>query len=103
MPTQTGTFSGVLQICLDCLVTCEQCADACLDEPGLGSCARLARDTADVASTALLLVSRDSSLAPQALGLLAAACDRCASECARHDHNVCKLCCRACDQCVELF
>jgi hypothetical protein len=89
-----------------CSLFCISCADACVAEAmDMQSCIRTCLDCADVcAATARLAVRRSS----QNIAMLRAqieacikACEICAVECERHDHEHCKLCATMCRECAS--
>lgn len=89
-----------------CSLFCTSCADACVAEDmDMRACIRTCLDCADVcAATARLAVRRTS----QDIEMLRAqvetcirACELCSAECARHDHEHCKLCATMCRECAQ--
>jgi len=89
-----------------CSLFCTACADACVAEQGdMAQCIRSCLDCADVcAATARLAVRRTA----QDIGMLRAqletcvrACELCAAECGRHEHEHCRLCATMCRECAE--
>ena len=88
-----------------CAKMCLSCADACAAEGmDMAQCIRLCSDCADVceATTRLGLRRTGSNerLLIQMLELCAHACDECAAECEKHDHEHCKLCAQMCRECA---
>ena len=88
-----------------CAKMCLSCADACAAEDmDMAQCIRLCSDCADVceATTRLGLRRTGSNerLLIQMLELCAQACDECAAECEKHDHEHCKLCAQMCRECA---
>ena len=89
-----------------CAKMCLSCADACSAEPmDMTQCIRLCEDTSDVCEATARLGLRRSGSNPQGLRemleLCARACDACAAECERHDHEHCRLCAQMCRECAE--
>lgn len=89
-----------------CSLFCTSCADACVAEPmDMTQCIRLCLDCADVcAATARIATRRAGGNVPlmrRTLELCIAACDSCAEECDRHDHEHCKLCATMCRECAD--
>jgi hypothetical protein len=89
-----------------CSLFCTSCADACsAEQMDMRGCIRACLDCSDVcAATARLAVRRSS----QDIEMLRAqvetcirACEICAGECERHDHEHCKLCATMCRECAE--
>ena len=88
-----------------CAKMAASCADACLAEPhDMTQCIRLCLDCSDICeATARLGLRRtgdNSKLLIQLLELCAQACDECAAECEKHDHDHCKLCAQICRECA---
>ena len=86
-----------------CASLCTSCADACLAErmpAHMRQCIRLCLDCADIcAAVARLALRRTGSndmVLMEALQLCVTACDICAEECDRHDHEHCKICADMC-------
>lgn len=89
-----------------CSLFCTSCADACVaEEMEMRSCIRSCLDCADIcAATARLAVrrsSQDIAILRAQLQTCIAACDACATECERHDHEHCKLCATMCRECGD--
>ena len=93
-----------------CSLFCRSCADACVAEMAasqmdMSQCIRTCLDCADVcASTARLATRRTAQnieLLRAQLELCIKACETCASECEKHDHDHCKLCATMCRECAE--
>jgi hypothetical protein len=58
--------SSAYHACIECLVACEMCSDACLDESNVKmmvDCIRLDRDCADACATAIRAMSRRAEAA----------------------------------------
>lgn len=89
-----------------CSLMCTSCADACLAEDmDMRQCIRLTLDCADVcamtAREAVRLTAYDADMRRRSLELCIAACEACAAECQRHEHEHCKLCATMCRECAE--
>lgn len=96
--------NDLLQSLMKCIVACEHCADACLDEddPGrLAICIRLDRDCADLCTLAARMIGRGSAHTPEVLQLCIALCKACGQECARHPHDHCRKCAEVCRDCLQ--
>ena len=88
-----------------CAKMCLSCADACAaEEMDMAQCIRLCSDCADVceATTRLGLrrTGHNERLLIEMLELCARACEECAAECEKHDHEHCKLCALMCRECA---
>jgi hypothetical protein len=81
------------------------CADACAAEAmDMRQCIRLCLDVADVCEATTRLGLRrtgsNEQILREMLELCARACDACAAECERHDHEHCRLCAQICRECA---
>jgi hypothetical protein len=89
-----------------CAKMCRSCADACAAEDmDMRQCERLCLDCADIcdatANVALRQTGNNGQTVREMLELCARACDECAAECERHDHEHCKLCAQMCRECAQ--
>ena len=87
-----------------CIVACENCANACLEESNVAEmkyCIRLDRDCVDICALTLRLLVRDSRYTDRAIDLCMDACHACEQECSLHKHDHCVLCAAACKECHE--
>ena len=109
MNSSTLRIENNLQTCLDsclqCLVACELCATACLEEENSQAmirCIQLDRICADLCALAARAIARRSDLVSQVCALCVLACRSCSKECARHSHSDhCKRCAAACRRCEK--
>ena len=80
-----------------CAVICTSCADACsAEEMDMRQCIRTCMDCADICTATAKVATRrtgdnDGMLRAQ-LQACIEACEICAAECAKHDHDHCKRC-----------
>jgi len=96
--------SALIQKLLNCVLACEHCATACLQEEDVAmmvKCVKLDRDCADICALAARLLQRDSDIAHQFLVLCEEICRMCSAECGKHEHEHCKQCAEACQICAE--
>ena len=89
-----------------CAKMCLSCADACSAEAvDMTQCVRLCVDCADIcdaaANVGLRQTGMNDAIVREMLELCARACDVCAAECEKHDHEHCKLCAIMCRECAE--
>jgi hypothetical protein len=89
-----------------CAKMCRSCADACAaEEMDMRQCERLCLDCADIcdatANVALRQTGNNGQIVREMLEVCARACDECAAECERHDHEHCKLCAQMCRECAQ--
>src|SRR5205085_8139808 len=109
-----GTNRGAImagqsaQACVDacnaCVDACNRCATACLQEDDVKTMARcIALDIDCTAACQLTAgaVARSSELLGAICALCAEICDACGAECARHDHEHCRVCAAACGECAD--
>jgi hypothetical protein len=88
-----------------CAEMCSSCADACsAEDMDMRQCIRSCMDCADVCAAAARLAVRRTGRNVEVMRLVleccAKVCDQCAAECARHDHEHCKLCAEMCRECA---
>ena len=89
-----------------CALFCTSCADACSAEPmDMQQCIRTCMDCADICTAAAKVATRrtgsnDAMLRVQ-LQACIEACQICAAECDRHEHDHCKLCAQMCRECAD--
>ena len=96
--------SALIQKLVDCMLSCENCATACLHEENVGAmvrCISLDRDCADICSMAARLLQRNSEMGHQYLVLCEEICRMCAAECGKHQMPHCQQCAQACLTCAE--
>jgi hypothetical protein len=86
-----------------CAAICTSCADACLGEKmveHMRQCIRTCLDCADVCEATMKVAARRTGsnevLLQEMLQLCITACDICAEECERHDHDHCRQCAEMC-------
>lgn len=89
-----------------CALFCTSCADACVAEAmAMHQCIRSCLDCADICTATAHLASRRTGqnveLLHTMLETCARACELCAIECARHDHEHCRLCAEMCAECAR--
>jgi hypothetical protein len=111
-----GLLTATIDALSDCAQACVADADADLREQDVSAmvtCIRLCWDCADVCTTTMGVVSRQTAYAASVTGPLLeaciAVCKSCGDECERHarHHEHCRVCeqaCRRCEQaCRELL
>ncbi|MGE5400944.1 MAG: four-helix bundle copper-binding protein [Ignavibacteriales bacterium] len=97
---------SLIQTMLECVRTCEMCADACLHEENvkmLSRCIKLDMDCADICTVGARLIQRNSEIAPKFIQMCADVCKMCEEECEKHQdmHKHCKMCADACRKCYN--
>lgn len=101
---ESNNHQALIQKLLNCVLACEHCATACLQEEDvkmMAGCIRLDRDCADMCTLAARLLQRDSVIAHQFLLLCEEICRLCADECGKHQHDHCRQCAAACRECAD--
>ena len=89
-----------------CAVMCTSCADACsAEDMDMRQCIRSCLDCADVCETTAKLAVRRTGENVAVLRSMVetciCTCELCAEECARHEHEHCRLCAEMCRECAE--
>lgn len=91
-----------------CSAMCTSCADACVAEEmveHMRQCIRTCLDCADICEATYKVATRRTGgneiVLCEMLQLCVTACDICAEECARHDHEHCRLCAEMCRECAR--
>jgi uncharacterized protein DUF326 len=89
-----------------CAAICASCADADSAEAmDMRQCIRTCLDCADICAATARVAIRQTGSNPAVtramLETCATACDACAEECARHDHDHCRLCAEMCRECAR--
>ena len=97
---------SIIKTLLDCAMTCENAAEACLMENNIKSmsrCIELDRDCADICIQAARLLQRDSEIGYQYLVLCEEICRMCAVESRKYAHiKACKVCADLCERCADV-
>lgn len=94
------TKENLIEKVLACQKACNLCFDACLQEDHMMSeCIRSDRECADLCGLVLSFASRESLLFKDLVAVCAKACDICATECEKHNHEHCQKCAKACREC----
>ncbi|WP_215115818.1 four-helix bundle copper-binding protein [Exiguobacterium sp. s80] len=86
-----------------CIMACNACFDACLNEEHvahMAGCIRLDRDCADICGLLRQAIARNSSNVSVLAKACIEICRACAKECAGHDHDHCQKCAEACEVCA---
>ena len=89
-----------------CTAICTSCADACVAEKeDMRQCIRTCLDCADVCDATFKLATRRTGsnelLLEETLQLCVTACDICAEECAKHEHEHCVRCAQMCQETAQ--
>lgn len=99
-----NSYEEIIQTLSECVIACEMCATASLEEENvkmLSDCIKLDRDCADTCSLGVQLLARNSGLSESYIGLCIDICSKCAEECEKHDHDHCRRCAEACRKCEK--
>jgi hypothetical protein len=97
----TSERDACLNACFECLTACARCLDACAGHQGMARCIQNCRDVIEIATVCIKLLPTESRMAREACRLCALACDECADECGRHNHDHCRDCAKACRTCAQ--
>ncbi len=95
---------NLMQALAECIEACGICASSCLNESDvekMRDCIATDLDCADVCSTTLKVVSRNSSQADALIKACIEICKRCEEECNKHDMDHCQKCADACRSCKQ--
>ena len=100
------TLATAVRHSMFCAAICTSCADACsAEEMDMRQCIRTCMDCADICDMMFKVAARRTGsnelLLQEALQLCVTACDICAEECARHDHDHCRRCAEMCRECAR--
>ncbi|MFC6998221.1 four-helix bundle copper-binding protein [Rufibacter roseus] len=95
---------AVIDALINCYLSCEHCASACLEEDNvkmMAACIKLDRDCADICKLTATFLARGSEHGKHLLQECIELCQKCGDECAKHEADHCKQCAEACYRCVE--
>ncbi|MFB1049986.1 four-helix bundle copper-binding protein [Paraliobacillus sp. JSM ZJ581] len=94
----------LLALLHECIVACNHCFDACLQEDNvemMAPCIRLDRECADICGYLEAAITRNSPYIKELAAVCAKICHDCGLECNKHEHDHCKKCADACFKCEE--
>ena len=100
-------YKNCINACLACIVTCNQCATACLNEESVNNmakCIQLDLECAALCRAAAEIMSLNGQNVKAICRLCAEICTTWAEECEKHGKNGmqhCKECAEACRKCAE--
>jgi uncharacterized protein DUF326 len=97
-------YKTCIDACLKCAALCNHCASGDVQENDvnmMARCIQLCMECSVLCYAASQLMSLGSSQAKEICFICAQACDDCATECSKHDHEHCKECAAACKECAE--
>lgn len=94
-------FAKAARHAMFCSAICTSCADACsAEDMDMRQCIRSCLDCADICEATYKLATRRTGsnelLLEEMLQLCVTACDLCAEECEKHDHEHCRICAEMC-------
>ncbi|UAY51094.1 four-helix bundle copper-binding protein [Ferruginibacter albus] len=99
-----GNYQWCIDACLDCMVACNNCTSACLQEATvkmMKACIELNIECSIVCNAAVQVMSIRGETADELCRICADIRTRCAKECERHDMEHCKKCAIACRRCAD--
>lgn len=97
-------YSSVIEALHECMEACNHCYTSCLNEEDvhhMTECIKLDRECADICSFFEQALTRNTPYVKEWAQLCIRACNDCAEECSKHDHQHCKQCADACKRCAE--
>lgn len=109
--SMTGTDLSLVEACIEACSACEQacvmCADADAEGDGMGRCAAMNSNCANMCNTMMRMLLRPSGLHKpslmamlEAMAMMARACaDECSTHAADHEHH--RMCAQACMDCMN--
>lgn len=88
----------------ECIVTCNYCFNACLDEDDvkmMKNCIRLNKECVQICEATLSSLYKQNKFAKDLIALCKKVCNMCADECSKHHYDHCKRCSQACTDCAS--
>lgn len=92
-----------IDLCVKCARACEECFDACLQEPDAkarANCIKTLNDCAEICLLSVQYMSRNSAFSKALCNLCADICEACATECDMFKDEHCKVCAQICRECA---
>jgi hypothetical protein len=98
-------LAEVVKHAMYCAAICNSCADACsAEDMDMRACIRLCSDCSDVCEATYRIATRRTAgnvdVIEAMLQTCILACETCAAECDRHDHDHCRRCAKMCRECA---
>ncbi|KRG12429.1 four-helix bundle copper-binding protein [Lederbergia galactosidilytica] len=100
----THEYQSLLTVLHECMVACNTCYQACLQEDDvqkMTECIRLDRECADFCSYFEQAISRGTAYVSELATTCITICKDCGNECKQHNHDHCQKCAEACLKCAE--
>ncbi|PLR95029.1 four-helix bundle copper-binding protein [Bacillus sp. T33-2] len=97
-------YCAVIEALHECMVACNHCYNACLEEEDvkmMANCIRLDRECADICAFLEQALVRGTPFAAELAAVCAKICEACGNECNKHVHEHCKKCAEACFKCAD--
>lgn len=95
----------IIALLSNCVLKCNYCITACLEEQDvkmLARCIKLNIDCAGICQLAISFIAKRSEHGTHLLGECTEICNACAEECEKHKHmEHCRRCAEACRDCAE--
>lgn len=94
----------LLQTLHDCMVACNHCYDACLQEEDIqmmSQCIRSDRECADICAYLAQSITRGNPFVSDLAKVCTTICESCGTECKKHNHDHCQKCAEACFKCAN--
>lgn len=94
----------LLQVLHECMMACNHCYSACLQEDNvkmMAKCIQLDRECADICGYLEQAIARGTPFISELAAVCAEICEACGNECEKHNHDHCQQCAEACFKCAE--
>jgi hypothetical protein len=101
-----AAMNELVEACSACEQACTLCADSMMMMDGMGKCAAMCTDTADMSNTMMRAMLRPTGYDMNSMMAMMQAtmtmCTACADECMKHADmsEQCKMCAETCRQCA---
>ncbi|WP_053220279.1 four-helix bundle copper-binding protein [Virgibacillus senegalensis] len=97
-------YQELLHTLHECMVACNHCYDACLQEDDvkmMTPCIRLDRECADICGYLAQAITRGTPYVAELASVCAKICEDCGNECKKHEQEHCQKCAEICFTCAE--
>ncbi|QTM98766.1 four-helix bundle copper-binding protein [Sediminibacillus dalangtanensis] len=97
-------YQELLNTLHDCMVQCNHCYDACLEEDDvkmMAPCIRLDRECADICGYLAQAITRGTPYVAELASVCAKICEDCGNECKKHEQEHCQKCADICMKCAD--
>lgn len=97
-------YKDCIYACMACAAVCNHCASSCTQEQDvamMARCIQLDMECAALCYATAQLMSLGSAQVTRLCVICADACEACAAECSKHDHEHCRECAALCTACAN--